>query len=96
MSWSEALARFHATTDAALEAGRRAAAEAREAGSASDRPRSQHAEPGRPTSPDLHAAAVEFRRAAGLPVPEPAEPSPEPAAVPPEEDFSQERIMRKL
>lgn len=97
-SQADALSRFRAAVDAAVEQGRRAAAEARACG-AVVAPRVSRAD-GSPTSADLRDAAVEFRRAAGLPVPEPAEPpagAPATPAPPDEDDdFSQERILRKL
>lgn len=102
----DALSRFRSVTDAAVERGRRILAEARESGAVAERQAAQHAErqaahpaePSRPTSPDLRAAAADFRRAAGLPIPDPpAEPTRPGTQPPPEDDdFSQKKIMYKL
>lgn len=54
----------------------------------------------RPTSADLRVAAIEFRVRAGLPVPDPGDDEPagrrRTAGPADDEDFSQNRIMRKL
>ena len=104
----DALARFRAVTDAAVEQGRRAVREAGESGAAFDRHTRRLAERRRehgpdpdqtPTSPDLRAAAREFRLGAGLPVPEPDPDGPEipsAASTAEDEDFSLKKIMYKL
>jgi hypothetical protein len=75
----DALARFRAATDAAVEQGRRVVGEAREAGAAFDRQTrglvERLRETGQPagrelTSPDLRVAARNFRTGTGLLVPD--------------------------
>ncbi|HET8641453.1 MAG TPA: hypothetical protein VFM37_05920 [Pseudonocardiaceae bacterium] len=101
----DALARFRAVADAAVEQGRRAVGEARESGAAFDREarrltqRPHDQDHGRAEA-DLRAAAKDFRARAGLPVPDAPGARPADAASefagPDDEDFSQLRILRKL
>jgi hypothetical protein len=103
----DALARFRAAADAAVEHGRRAAADARESGAAFDRETAQLVEKlrrgereprgARRTSPDLRAAATEFRESQGMPIPD-VSAKPPAAAQSGDDDeyFSQQRIMRKV
>jgi len=101
----DALSRFRAAADAAVERGRRAADDARAAGTAFQREsealaaklRDAGPPPGAaPTPADLQAAARDHRTALGLPIPdlEPATPAPQPPRE--DEDFSQHRILRPL
>lgn len=103
----DALARFRAATDAAVEHGRRAAADARESAAAFDREtaqlidklrRGEHDRRGvRRTSPELRSAATEFRTSQRLPIPDLSS-KPLPAAQSGDDDeyFAQQRIMRKV
>jgi len=96
----DALARFRAVADAAVEQGRRAVGEARESGAAFDREfrlpvqRARddgHARRGEgahnrvePVDADLRAAAEDYRVRAGLPVPDVPGGLPDGAAAPPD------------
>ena len=109
---ADALARFRAAADSAVERGRRIAGDAQASGAAFQRdteervarPRQGRAEPGaRPTPDDLRTSAAEYRVARGLPVPDltdPDEPPAPPPSRPPEppddDDFSQFRVMHPV
>jgi hypothetical protein len=104
----DSLARFRAAADAAVERGRRAAADARESGAAFDRETRQLTDrirrgeldprPERLTPVDMRTAATEYRQAQGLPAPE-VEIGPAAVQPAPDDDdeyFSEQRIMRKV
>lgn len=111
---ADALTRFRAAADSAVERGRRVTGDAAAAGAVFQRESEDQvrrlrlghgpdARDPRPTPADLRDAAAEYRTERGLPVPELSELSElsggyEPApprrpAPPPDEDFSDFRIM---